>query len=180
MQLFYIGAVGRFIRLEIDFFGCLVINGINANIFRDIHQHRSRATGTGDQKSFLDNPGKIFGTLNQVVVFGARSGDAHGIDFLKGVISDQMCRDLPRKYDHRNGIHIGGCDTADRVGGAGPGGNQAYAHPASGTGIPIGSMNRTRLLANQNMTDIRSFKFIINVDDRPTRISEDRINTFFF
>jgi hypothetical protein len=39
-------------------------------------------------------------------------------------------------------------------------------------------MNRTRLLANQDMMYVGFGKFIIDVYDYTARISEDRVNTF--
>jgi len=81
---------------------CYIFAGIGAYVFRDIYQNRSRTAGTGDQKGLFDDSGKIFGTFNQVIVFGARSGYPYGIDFLKGVISNKMGRDLPGKYYDRD------------------------------------------------------------------------------
>ena len=116
MELFNIGAVGRVVRLQFYFLRRLVLYGIDGNILRDINQNRSRTAGPGNKKCFFDYSGKIFGAFDQVVVFGARPGDPHGVDFLKGIIADQMRRHLAGKYNHGYGIHIGRCNAADRVG----------------------------------------------------------------
>ncbi|MBA7709252.1 hypothetical protein ES703_118165 [subsurface metagenome] len=91
-----------------------------------------------------------------------------------------MCRNLPGKYYHGNGIHISRCNAGYGVGCAWSGCYQAYTHSAAGTGITVSSMNRTRLLANQNMTYIGFVEFIKDVDDNTARISKDRVNTFLF
>ena len=51
-------------------------------------------------------------------MLGAGAGDAHDIDFLECVIADQSSGDLTGKDNQGNGIHIGGSNPGNRVGGS--------------------------------------------------------------
>ena len=79
----------------------LIISLFRSGIFQNVNQHRARAAGTGNGKCFPDNICQIFGSLDNIVRFGDRHGDAGDINFLKRVLPDEAFSNI---YFFRNAM----------------------------------------------------------------------------
>ena len=82
-----------------------------------------------------------------------RQGNADNIDFLKGILADQIDRDLACNNHHRAGIHVCCSNTGDRIGRPRSAGRKADSHFACGTGVTVRSMSGALLMAGQYMFD---------------------------
>jgi len=83
---------------------------------------------------------------------GAR--DASGVSLLKGVIADQMCRDLAGQTDNRDRIHQRIGQAGDGIGRPGPRCDKHHAGLAGRAGIALGSVNRRLLVTHQDVLDL--------------------------
>ena len=81
----------------------------------------------GDQEGFANHRGDILRAGDDVVVLGDGQGDAGDINFLEGIGAEQLGGDLAGDADHGHGVHHGGGDAGDEVGGAGAGGGDGDA-----------------------------------------------------
>jgi len=131
-------------------------------------------------KGLFDNPGNVVYIRNQIIVLGAGTCDPDNIYFLKGVISDQTGRHLTGNHHDRHRIKIGRRNAGNRVRGTGAGCHQTDPYTPGGTGIRVRGMDRTLLMTHQDMPDIRFRQLIIDIQNRPARITEDVIHAFFF
>ena len=111
-------------------------------------------------------------------MLGNGPGDADHIRFLEGIVADQGRRHLPGDDDHRDGIHVGGGDAGDGVGGARAAGGNSHPDLAAGPGVAVGSMDRGLLMTGQDVLDRRIHQVIVDVDDRPAGITKDGVHPF--
>ena len=129
-------------------------------------------------KRFFDGFGQVLYLTDQVVVLGARACDAHNIDFLKRVVSDQLGGYLTGQNDHRNGIHIRVGNAGYGVCRAGSGSDQAYPHFSTRSCIAVGGMDGRLFVPDRNMMDIRFYQFMIDIHNRSPLIPEYGIHPF--
>ena len=109
----------------------------------------------------------------------ARSCDPDRIHLLERIISNQMGWHLTGKYDHRDGIHIGGGDSGDGVGDTRPRRDQNHARLAGRSGIAVRRMGRRLFVANEDMPHILlAIKRVVNVKCRASGITENQFNSF--
>ncbi len=55
-------------------------------------------------KRLMNGLGEVFNILDQIILFGALTGDASGIGLLERICPDQKGGNLTRKTNNRNGI----------------------------------------------------------------------------
>ena len=75
------------------------------------------------------------------------------------VMSTSWKESLPMRFSadvagdehHGGGVHIGGGDAGDQVGGAGAGGGEAHAHLAGGAGIAVGGVGSALLVGGEDV-----------------------------
>ena len=65
------------------------------NVLGDIDHDRTRAARRGDVERLMQHARQVVHVAHQVIVLGARPGDADRIAFLESVVADEMRRDLP-------------------------------------------------------------------------------------
>ena len=65
------------------------------------------------------------------------------------------------------------------VGGAGAGGEQGHADFAGGPGIAVCGMDGSLLVTDKDMLNIRIEQFVIQINDRAARKTENNADTFF-
>ena len=74
---------------------------------------------------------------------------------------------------------MGSGNARDGVGRPGTGCHQGHADLAGRPGITVGGMHRPLLVANQNVLDIASIQFIVNIDHGAAGITENGVHIFF-
>ena len=112
-------------------------------------------------------------------MLGAGPGDAGDIAFLEGVIANQRCRHLPRENDNGNRVGVGGGNARDGIRCPRAGCHQGDTYFTRCPGIAVGGVNRSLFMADQDVSDIASVKFVIDVNDRTTGIAENGVHIFF-
>ena len=60
------------------------------NIFRNVHQHRTRTPARSQIERLVNDLRQIGDVLHQIVVLGAGARDAERVGFLKRVAADQL------------------------------------------------------------------------------------------
>src|SRR5579862_4916579 len=107
--------------------GEVVTGGGLLRVLGDVDEDGAGAARLRDAQRFANDRGDIFGTRDEVVVLGHGKGDAGDVDFLEGVGAEDLARDLSGNAEQRDGVHHGGGDAGDHVGGAGSGGGDGHA-----------------------------------------------------
>jgi len=121
----------------------------------------------------VDDAFQVLDPFDQIVVLGARAGDADGVRLLEGVGADQMGRDLAGQDHQGDGIHQGVDDRGDGVGRAGARRRQHHAGLAGGAGVALRRVARALLVARQHVTQARLMKEgVIDRQHRAARIAE--------
>ena len=134
-------------------FGPGIGPGCKLHVFRNVDQHRPRASGCRHVKCFVKGAGQGVGFLHQPVVFGAGAGDAHGVGLLKGVRADHERGHLAGQHDDRDRIHQCVRQARDRVRRAWPGCHETHARLARGARISFRGMHRTLFMAHEDVLD---------------------------
>ncbi len=148
------------------------------DVFRQVNDDRTGTSGAGDVESLLDDAGQIVDILDQVIMLGNRSGNTDEVGLLEGIIANQSGGDLPGNDHHRDRIHVGVGDPGNRIGGTGTAGCDGDTDLAGRTRVTIGGMHCSLLMTGQDMLDRRPHQVIININDRTTGITKDRIDAF--
>ncbi len=116
--------------------------------------------------------------LDQEIMLGAGTRDAHDIHFLKRVVSDEMSMYLPGDGYNGDGVGIGRGQTCHDIRGPGAGCHQTYPHLAGRTGIPVCSVGSALFVPHQYMPkSLIPVKVVINIQHSPTGIAENNIHT---
>ena len=122
--------------------------------FGQIDDHRAGTTGTGDVVRFGEHARNVLGVRDQIGVLGDRVGDTDDIGFLERIGADGAHAHLAGDDHHWDGIHVGVSDSGDHVGGAGAGGDDAYADLAGGHSVAFGRMACSLLVAGEHETEL--------------------------
>lgn len=115
--------LGRLVAAHLDLVRIGELVHLLLHVLGQVHQDRAGTARAGEIESLLDRRGQILDVLDQVVVLGARPGDADDVDFLERVIADERARHLPGDDDHRDGIRVRRGDAGYGIGGSGAGGD---------------------------------------------------------
>ena len=169
----------RAVRTHLERRGIGKRRGLERDILGDVDHHRSRTSGAGDVKRFLDGQGQIAHVLDEEVVLDDRPCDAHRIAFLECIQPDRRRGNLAGDDDHRNAVHVGGGDAGDRIGHPGTRRHQSNTHLTRGTGVAVCSMNRRLLMANQHVLDgVLLVQRVVDVQHRSAGVAPEELDVF--
>ena len=84
-------------------------------------------------------------------MLGKGEGHAHDVGLLEGVLAERGPADLAGYGDHRHGVHLGGCEAGDQVGGAGAAGRDTHADLAGRAGVAIGGVGGGLFVAGEDV-----------------------------
>ena len=139
-----IAAVLEFLRLGIGALGEL-------DVLRDVDHDRARPPAGGDVERLVQRARQVGDVFHQIIVFGAGPRDADGVAFLERVVADEVGRHLPGDDDERDRVAQRVGQAGDRVGGAGPGGDQHGADLAGRARIAFGGVHGALLVPHQDV-----------------------------
>ena len=132
-----------------------VLHHLLLHVAGDVDEHRAGAAGGGDVKGLFDDAGQLGGVLDQIRVLGKGRHCAGDVHLLKDVTAQQVTGHLTGDGHHGDGIHVGGGDAGDEVGGAGAGGHHAHAHLTGDTGVAGSHVAGVLLGTHQRVADLR-------------------------
>src|SRR5690606_32011504 len=124
------------------------------DILGNVDNHGAGAAAGRHVEGLGDGLGNIFLALDHVAVLHDGTGNTDHVGFLEGVVTDLVAGNLAGDHHQGNGIHVGGGNAGDGIGGTGPGGDQHRPHLAGDAGIGIGGVDRGLLVAHQDMVDL--------------------------
>ena len=127
------------------------------DVFRKIDQDRTWTAGTCDVEGFFDNTSKVFTVADGYAIFCDASGDADNINFLKGIVSNEMACYLPGEANKWNTVVIGSRKAGNKVGGSRTACDQADSHFSGSTGVSIGCMDQRLLVAGEDHGNVILF-----------------------
>ncbi len=84
---------------------------------------------------------------------------------------------------YRDGIHVGGGKSGNRVGSSGAGGNQAHAGSARGSSVAVCRVDCGLFVADKyELKIVRkvAYQGVEDIDDRTSGVSEDCGHSFLF
>ncbi len=144
VELRPVALVLEFLGLEIGALGELHVLG-------NIDHDRPGPAARGDVKRLVQRERQVGDGFDEIIVFGARPGDADGIAFLKRIVADEMGGHLAGDDDERDGVAERVGQAGDGIGGARPRGDQHGADLAGRARIALGGMHRALLVAHQDV-----------------------------
>ena len=104
-------------------------------------------------------------------------GDAHDVGLLEGVRADDAARDLARDDDHGHGVHVGGGDAGDGVGGAGARRHEDHADLARGARVAVGHVRGALLVAGEDVMDLLGVvERVVDLDGLAAGVAEDGVH----
>ena len=121
----------------------------------DVHQHGAGAAGASQMEGLSEAGGNVLRVGDQERVLRNRHGRANDVRFLEGIGADQGSANLTGDHNDRHGVHAGVAQGGQHVRRAGAGGNQRAADLAGGKRVTLGSVARSLLMSNQNVTNCR-------------------------
>ena len=154
---------------------------LGADVLGNIHQHRAFSSFVCQPEGFPDGVGQLIHVFDNVIVLGDGHGHAGDVHFLKAVQSQQIAGHVAGNGHYRNGIHIGGGNAGDQIGGAGAGSGDAHAYPSGSPGIAVCCVGCTLFMGGFNMANLVAVlvQGIINIQDCAAGIPEYGIHALF-
>ena len=131
-------------------------------------------------EGLLDDSGNLPHVLDEIGVLdkgGHRAGDVY---LLENIAAQQVALHLPGNGHDGNGIHIGGGDSGDQVGGARAGGHHADPNLAGDPGIAGSHMAGVLLGAYQRIVDVRGGQCVYRRADGGPGVAEQLTHTLSF
>ncbi len=120
---------------------------------------------------------QILDALDQIIVLGARPGDADGVAFLERVVADQVRRHLAGDADDRDRVAQRVGQARHRIGGAGAGRDQHAADFAGRARIAFGRVRRALLVPHQDVLHpLLREQRVIDRQHRAARIAEQMLD----
>ena len=168
----------RPIAFVLEFLGLGISPGGELNILGDIDHHRPGPAARGDVESLVQDARQVGDVFDQIIVFGARPGDADRVAFLERVVADEMGRHLAGDDHQRDGVAERIGEAGDRVGGAGPGGHQHGPDLAGRARIAFGRVHRSLLVPHQDVAHFLLLEErVVDRQHGAARIAEDVFNS---
>ena len=160
LDLALVSGLGRIVGAQGNGLGILIGELLFRilHVFGQIHHHGPRAATGGNVIGLLDGLGNVAGFLAQEAVLHHRAGDADHVGLLERILPDHAGRHLAGQDHQGNGIHVGGGDPRDAVGGAGTRGHQHSAHLAGGAGVTVRHVHCGLLVPHQDMLHLAVFE----------------------
>ena len=176
IQSFFCDFFGR----RCDCFRCLWLIFIRCrrDIFRDIHQNRARSSALCNRKRTAQRVCENRDIFYDHAVFCDRHCNACNVNLLKAVFSKQCLSYVAGDGYHRGRVHVGSCNSSDKICRTRAACCHTYACFSGRTRIPVCRMGSTLLVGGQDVVDFRmTVKLIIDIQNHSPRIAEHGVHT---
>src|SRR5690606_30929794 len=90
LHLFRVADHGGTVAGKVDLGVEAAVEERQLNVFRHVDEHRARPARRGDMERLGEHLRQLLDGLDEVVVFGDRTGDAEHVSFLEGVRADEL------------------------------------------------------------------------------------------
>ena len=152
--------------------GVFGLDHLLLDIHGDVDEDGPLPAGGGDVEGLLYHSGDVVGVLDQIAVLDKGGHGAGDVHLLKDVPAQQIALHLAGDGHQGDGVHIGGGDAGDEVGGARPGGDHTNAGLARHAGVAGGHVAGVLLRADQGIGDVRVGQGVHRRADGGSRIAE--------
>ena len=155
-----------------------ILREFGGDVLGNVQQHRAGAAAARDGERLADGVGQFIDAAHEVVALRDRHRHAGDVDLLKRVLAQQARADVAGDAHDGRGVHIGGGDAGDQVRRARAGRREADAHLARRARIAVRRVAGALFVRGQDVPDaaIVIVQFIVHIQDRAARISENRID----
>ena len=110
-----------------------------------------------------------------------RHGNAHDVGFLERIGAHERAWNLACDHNKRYRVHVGSCDSRDRIGGSRTACDQGDANIACCTRIAVGLVHRTLLVTGQHVANHRGIKQrVVDFYGLASGITEYQVDPFGF
>jgi len=123
------------------------------HVHREVDQHGSRPSLARDLESLAEDPGELRGLLHLHSPLGHRLCDLHDVYRLEGFLVEHRLLSLAGDADDRDRIRQRRVEACDHVGASRPRGADGEADLAGGTGVAVGGVGGTLLVADGEVLD---------------------------
>ena len=162
-------------------FGILFVARLTLNVFRYIHQHRTRSAAAGYDESFFYCRREARSVADGHRVFGDTAHHTDYIGLLKSVVAYQMPGHLTRKTHERNAVVIRRGDRRHEIGRARSAGDQANARTPRGAGITIRRVRQPLFVTRKyDVNAVCGIKRVEQIDGLSARVREQHVHVLRF
>ena len=149
----------------------------DGDVLGNIDDHRSGTAGGGDVERLVDDAREVVDVPHEVVVFGARPGDADGVRLLEGVVADEVRGHLTRQAHDGDTVHHRVGQPGHRVGRPRTRSHEDDAGFARRAGIPLRHVRRALLVPYEHVPDTVLLEYgIVKREYGAARIPEDYVD----
>ncbi len=178
-DLFRMALASRRVGTHLERLGIQILHLLRGDVLGNVDDHRARPSRGGDVEGFLHRRREVADILDQKVVLDARPGDADRVHLLEGVVADELRGHLTGDDHHRDRVHVRRRNPGDRVGHAGPGGDQHDTRLARSPGVSVRGVGGPLLVSHQNVLYlVLLIQGVVDMQGRAAGITEYVINPF--
>ncbi len=175
-----VGVGRRLVAGQVDSVRPVPLHGGVRDVFREVDEHRSRATGRRDVECLAHDLGDIGGVGDEPVVLCDPEGDTGRVALLEGVGPDCARGNLAADAHQRDRVHIGVGERGHDVGSARPTCDHRHSRPAGCLRVAFGHMPGALLVSNQDVADRRVEDGVVYGQDRTSGKAEDNFDPLHF
>ncbi len=169
----------RVVRAHLDARRVVERRARHRHVLRNVDHHRPRPAGAGDVERLLDRRRQLANVLDEEVVLDDRPRDADRVAFLERVEADRRRRHLAGDDHHRDRVHVGGRDSGDGIGDAGPRRDERDADLAGRARVAVGGVDSRLLVADQHVLDrVLLVERVVDVEDRAAGVAPEIADVF--
>src|SRR5262245_37090043 len=150
------------------------------DIFGDVDQYWTRPIPGRQGEGLLHHRRDISYTVNEKTLLGDGGRDRNDIHLLKGILAQEVRRNVAGNGDDRYRIAVGIGNAGHEVGRSGARGRQTDAHLSGGSGKSLSRMGGALFVLYADAADIVLLEHVENLQIGPAGIAEQHFDAFEF